>query len=68
MNFKKLVDQHFGGTASDLARTFSLTPAAVSYWKRVGIPPLRQIQIREWLREQSLKSPPRAKRTASRAR
>lgn len=33
-----------GGTAA-VARLVSVKPPAVSYWKRVGIPPLRRLQL-----------------------
>lgn len=49
MDYETFAKKHFNGNASAFARAFNLTPGAVQYWKRHGIPPLRQAQLELWL-------------------
>ena len=44
-----IINGHFGGNESAMAREFKVTPAAVGFWKRHGMSPQREAQIELWL-------------------
>ena len=53
MDYETFASQHFNGNASAIAREFGITHGAVNYWKKNGIPPLRQAQLELWLLRKS---------------
>lgn len=57
MDFNTLIAEHFGGNASELARACGVTPGAMFYWKKYGIPVLRQNQIELLLIKKSSPAP-----------
>lgn len=53
MDIKQIVDTHFGGNASAMAREFKVTPAAIGYWRDKGMTPQREAQIQLWILQNS---------------
>lgn len=44
-------------TTQEMCVALGVTKAAVSQWRKEGIPPLRQFQIREVIRERAASQP-----------
>lgn len=53
MKVDDLIPSEFA-TAAEMCRALEVTKAAISQWRKNGIPELRQYQIREVLRKRSL--------------
>jgi hypothetical protein len=49
LDIQQIVNEHFNGNASAMAREFEVTPAAVFHWKEHGLTPQREAQIELWL-------------------
>lgn len=43
----KIIKRHFQGDTAKLCKALDVTKGAVSQWRKNGIPPLREFQIKQ---------------------